>query len=80
MDIIPGTHCAEALLSIHVPFREVVGVLMRELDLTAAEATAAVLAVQQHASPRGTSSQIDSPKKVVRSPAECRVGIVEATA
>ena len=50
MDTIPGTHCAEALLSIHISFPEVVRVLMKELDLTAAEATAAVTAVEQHAS------------------------------
>lgn len=60
MDIIPGTHCAEALLSVHVPFDEVVRVLMKELDLTAAEATSAILTVQRHPS---TSAHVSSGRR-----------------
>jgi hypothetical protein len=54
MDSIPGSNCAEVLLSIHLPLREVVRALMQELDLTVDEANAAAAAAEQHyANPRG---------------------------
>jgi hypothetical protein len=50
--VVPGTNCAELLHSMRLPFAEVVRVLMRELDFTYEEATAAASAVEHQRSER----------------------------
>lgn len=59
--IVPGTNSAELLFSMHLPFAEVVRVLMRELDFTVEEATAAATAVQPQASSRMVFSKARRP-------------------